>query len=361
MNWETIRNLESEGWITVQKNPETDLWILNYTQKCQFSGHWTEETMQCRGLIVDKDGKIKARPFKKFFNLEQHATLEGLPELQWDKPYLIHEKMDGSLGILYWMGEYGKSEPRIATRGSFTSEQAIKATEMLRKKQYPYTQMFLEGYTYLFEIIYPENRIVVNYEHPKERLTLLAMVNTETGEELEIYGPDFNPYFATPKDYPPTTPKDQLRELVPNDGSTEGLVIRFEDGTRVKVKTEEYVRLHRLLTEVSSKSIWDLLKNGTPLDEIIESVPDEFYDWVKSVKEDLESQWEEKMMEAHRQWDLLKYQPRKEAAEILMQGDKVIAAATFALLDGNKEKASQTIWKSLKPAYERPFKKDIDL
>ncbi|HRF99146.1 MAG TPA: hypothetical protein PLZ51_28235, partial [Aggregatilineales bacterium] len=66
-------------------------------------------------------------------------------------------KMDGSLGILYrWQGAY-----YIATRGNFDSDQAIWATIFLRT-HYDLHNL-ADEYTLLFEIIYPDNRIVVNY------------------------------------------------------------------------------------------------------------------------------------------------------------------------------------------------------
>ncbi len=41
------------GYIRMNPHPTADLRILNYTQHAQYDWHWTPETMQCRGLIVD--------------------------------------------------------------------------------------------------------------------------------------------------------------------------------------------------------------------------------------------------------------------------------------------------------------------
>ena len=98
--------------------------------------------------------------------------MEHLP----NEPFEVYEKLDGSLGILYWLGD----EPYIATRGSFESPQAQIATELLRA----YDLSGLDRRrTYLFEIIYPENRIVVNYDDRRE-LVLLAIIDTATGREF---------------------------------------------------------------------------------------------------------------------------------------------------------------------------------
>lgn len=74
---------------------------------------WNHATLTCRGLIADSEGTILARPSTKFFNLEQ---VEQLP----DEPFEVYEKLDGSLGILYWLDD----EPYISTRGSFESPQS---------------------------------------------------------------------------------------------------------------------------------------------------------------------------------------------------------------------------------------------
>lgn len=355
MNWEIANKLKEEGYITIQEHPDCDLFILNYTPKCQYEGKWDENTMQCRGLIVNSMFEVQARPFKKFFNWSEHVEKESLPDVHWD-PLLIQEKMDGSLGILYWCGKYGKSEPRIATRGSFTSDQALRATEMLRQIPVPYTKLFSEGFTYLFEIIYPENRIVVDYGKVEE-LVLLSVIHTRTGTEL---GPPGHDVFRIPKVYDPETPAEELLKLFPDDGNTEGAVVLMKDGTRVKIKTAEYVRLHRIITQVSNKSIWEFLKDGIPLDDILERVPDEFYDWVKAVKLQLETQFEDFYQRALTLQTEVHDMERKDAAAIILQVNKTVASATFAMLDGKDAQAAQAIWKAIKPEYSRPFKQDID-
>ena len=99
MNFELLDEMIAAKYISEKKHPDADLYIYNYTQKAQFERFWNETTMQCRGLILDGQRKIVARPFKKFFNYGEHETL-SIP----DGPFKVYEKMDGSLGILY--GDY---------------------------------------------------------------------------------------------------------------------------------------------------------------------------------------------------------------------------------------------------------------
>jgi hypothetical protein len=149
-----LQQMVDEGYISVRQHPTAPLYIYNYTAKAQYEGVWNHATLTCRGIITDSAGTILGRPFAKFFNLEQ---LEQLP----NEPFEVYEKLDGSLGILYWLGD----EPYIATRGSFESPQAQVATQLLRTYDLSALDRRL---TYLFEIIYPENRIVVNYGARRE-------------------------------------------------------------------------------------------------------------------------------------------------------------------------------------------------
>ena len=104
------------------------LVLYNYTDKCTYDKYWNEYTIIARGLILEKEtGKVIAKPFPKFWNLgeREETFFKNLPELG----YTPFEKLDGSLGILF----YYDNKWNIATRGSFTSDQAIKGAEILKK------------------------------------------------------------------------------------------------------------------------------------------------------------------------------------------------------------------------------------
>jgi RNA ligase len=128
-----LDGLVEEGWLISQEHPTLDLTIYNYSQKTQFESNWTEWTLMCRGLVVNSKGDIVARPFSKFFNWEEVANT-----IPASGSYEVYEKMDGSLGIFFWYADE-KTEtlhPVFASRGSFTSDQAVKGWEMLQKLPY---------------------------------------------------------------------------------------------------------------------------------------------------------------------------------------------------------------------------------
>ena len=326
-----------ERLVSVQKHPDAGLFIYNYTNKAQYDRIWNEITLQCRGLILDADLNIVSRPFKKFFNLEELPPSE-IP----DEPFEVHEKMDGSLGILYWLDD----APYIATRGSFTSDQAVHASKILNEK-YPHTFNKLDrGVTYLFEIIYPENKIVVDYGN-QDDLTLLAIIDNNTGEDLPISEIGF----------PVVRKYDSFNDLsllqCINDESKEGFVIRFKNGLRVKVKFAEYLRLHRIITGVSNVVIWEHLAEGKGFEELLDKVPDEFYEWVKKTIDDLKSQYNAILTDSQNSFKQL--DTRKETA-LYFQTQKY-PAVLFAMLDGKPY--DKIIWKMVKPQYAKPFKMEV--
>lgn len=347
MDLDVLRKYEEDKLITCRAHENGELLIWNYTQRCQFDRIWDDVTMQCRGLITDVRGNIRARPFKKFFNFGEH---EGSEELSLDGA-TITEKYDGSLGIMYHDGD----KYALATRGSFYSDQALKGTEMLQDLLKEHGDSWIDDdITYLFEIIYADNRIVVQYD--EEWLALLAGFVTENGEEL--------PHEQLPLEKIRVKRWHNFNDFkdlykVESDNS-EGLVVRFADGLRLKVKWDEYVRLHRIVTGVTARSIWECLKNGDSLDEILERVPDEFYDWVQNVKKDLENKFNEKLSYGRDVYsDVKQIRQRKEQALYLQNNvDQTTMKIVFSLLDGKDP--SDFIWKVLKPVYEKPFKKDID-
>jgi hypothetical protein len=332
---DTIRELVAQRYISEQKHPLADLYIYNYTPKTVYSDHWTAETRACRGLILDSEGNIRARPFEKFFNLGDRNA-GPLPE----EPFDVYEKLDGSLGILYWVGE----EPAIATRGSFSSRQAIAATRILQEK---YSQARLDrSKTYLFEIILPWNRVVVDYGD-LEDLVLLAEIDTETGTEL----PASDIGFPTAPKHDGFADQEALFEIE-EQHNQEGYVIRFSSGLRVKLKFQEYVRLHRLVTVLTARHIWDELRNRSSLEAISgwHLASTDFKAWGKRIEAELREAYQE--IESRCRQDFKNLGDRKTTALYFVSCP--YPAVLFRMLDGKPYE--EVIWKLLRPDPSRPFK-----
>ncbi len=337
-----LRALEEQKFLSCQKHPEVGLLIWNYTHLCQFEKKWDEYTTMCRGLITDEEGNIVARPFRKFFNWEEHK--DALP----DGDFQVFEKMDGSLGILYWIGD----KPYIATRGSFSSDQAVEANKMLYDRYQSRFDQFDRTKTYLFEIIYPQNRIVVDYGGISD-LILLAVLDTETGAE--------HPHTLEGFLSAPVYEAKDLAALKANQkNNAEGYVIRWQDGFRLKIKFEEYVRLHRLLTNTNSVHVWEMMNKRMNLEKILEQVPDEFYSWVRTTAAKILSDWHaiNKMCVSSYNSIALRNKPktRKDWAKRIQH--TTYPNILFNILDGKDN--WEPIMKLVKPKSEKPFKQDID-
>ena len=93
---EILEKYHKDGLLHKQIHPTYDLTIWNYSPKVQYEKLWDDITLQCRGLVTNSKGDIVARPFKKFFNYEEYKP-EEIP----NENYVVYEKMDGSLGILF--------------------------------------------------------------------------------------------------------------------------------------------------------------------------------------------------------------------------------------------------------------------
>lgn len=337
----------SEGLVKANRHPSVDLWIYNYTPEAQYSGalKTTRALGHYRGLIVDDTGRIVARGFPKFFNLgeltDEDRAYEG-------KPFRVEEKVDGSLGILYHDG----LRWAVATRGSFVSEQAQEATRILYEK---YTAWLSDrspaaGYTVLFEIVYPENRIVVDYGERRD-LVLLGAINNETCVDapslttLSWPGPKSGRFETVPA----MSAADIATHLGQSAVGQEGFVLVYPDGRRVKVKLADYLRLHRIVTGCNERSVWEALRDGK-IGDMLAGVPDEFFAWVERVKSRLETEHQARRNRAA--WEFVRLRRvvdtanRKAfAAEAVKTG---MSALLFAILD-NKD-IEPMVWKAIEPS-----------
>lgn len=258
------------GYVRVQRHPTLPLLIYNYTEKAQYESAWTPVTLACRGLIVAADGTIVARPLPKFFNYGQ----PGMPPLDPAARVHVTDKADGSLGVIF-PADGGWA---VATRGSFASDQAVHATAVLRGRYGAFTPP--DGLTVLVEIIYPGNRIVIDYGDLDD-LVLLGAVDIVTGR---THGPEAVPGWPGPvvTRFDHATLAEALAASPrPN---REGVVVWFPDADlRIKIKYEEYVRLHRIVTGLSARTVWEAVVAGQTVAEICEPLPDEFHPWVAGV------------------------------------------------------------------------------
>jgi RNA ligase len=354
LDTEELGRLIAANYITARDHPALPYKILNYTPKTQYARHWTPETELSRGLMYDTEtGEIVGQSFRKFFNWGEREV--AIP----DEPFVAYEKLDGSLGISYVDAD---NKPSLATRGSFTSYQAKRANQVLRST-YAHTLdaiLALGNVTLCFEIILPEYRIVVDYEG-REDLVLLAAFDTDTGQEIDLDDPRLSGLgFPLARRYPAAT-LDEAQDLVegPLFENGEGVVIRFAGGLRLKLKREEYQRLHRIVTGVTPRRIWEMLKDGTPpVGRLFAGTPAGFQTWARTEIariEERRAEIEEASKAAYTQ--IVDAIPADRKAFAMQATQHRHSAVLFKMYDN--QPYDEIIWKLVRPGPADPFRVEV--
>jgi RNA ligase len=109
---------------------------------------------------------------------------------------------------------------------------------------------------------------------------------------------------------------------------------------------------------VSNIDIWEKLKDGLPLNEILDKVPDEFYGWVKNTENRLREEFQDILSDSEKILYSIKKKlgdsERKVYAEEIKK--EINSGILFNLLDGRNP--DQSIWKLVRPKWSKPFKED---
>jgi T4 RnlA family RNA ligase len=218
---------------------------------------------EARGIILDENTlEVVARAFDKFFNWGEALAAE----IDWSTAR-IQEKVDGSIISLYhWRGEW-----YVKTNGTLSANTAevefpvtgIETFADLVNRAFLLYRLFpeellagYEDYTFSFEIASPYNRVVVPYD--SIRLFYLLARNNVTGAEEPIELPNVE----RPREFAFGS-LDELVESTKHLSYTdqEGYVVVDAQGNRIKVKGEDYLRIHRIRGEAlpNEKRLMELI------------------------------------------------------------------------------------------------------
>ena len=297
---EFAEKYENTGLVERRHHTEFPLDLLCYSRKCVHENVWDKATSLCRGVIITRGqdgGEIVARPFEKFHNYGQE-TVPNTPDAHmiFEQQPVVWEKMDGFMCTMYrW-----ENKDYIASKGSFHSIHAKWATAQIRAKFGDRLPVVLGGKTLVFEGLHRDLRIVIDYKERQE-LVLLAVIDNETGEEystesLESVAMELG--FNTPLNFQLTIEQARAASLGDGKCDEEGYVLTgYRDGVppfRLKMKFIEYLRLHRMVTGVSPKRIWEVLatKQSTELKEYLSQSTPWFSDFVQKWTRALNAEYE---------------------------------------------------------------------
>lgn len=260
---------------------------------------------ECRGITFDESGKLICRKYHKFFNVNEKEETQ-INKVNLYEPHVVLEKLDGSL-----ISAQPTQDGFVLVTKAGVTEISQQAEDFIKDKSHYSTfihKCFQRNVTPLFEWCSRKNRIVVDY--PEDKLILTGMRYNDTGKYIQ-YKTMVD--YATAWGIPVVKAVDglsvqnidlfvnQVREW--DDG--EGVVIRFDSGHMVKVKSADYVLRHKTKDQINQEknviaiilndSVDDLVPLLTETDAIrlknfqhafwksLEDVATDIYDLYKSI------------------------------------------------------------------------------
>lgn len=268
-------------------SPDGRFVLYNYSEKATYERCWTPETRHCRGLVVRaSNGAVAAWPFDKFHNVGELPETSLASLAARPGPIEATDKLDGSMVALWYDHEAG--DWVCATRGSFTSTQALAARRWLTERSTDFHE-WPRYHTLMCEWTAPDNRVVLKYERPE--LVLIGARYLLSGADLaydslriisDVTGLRVVPAVAAPS-------LEALVDQAKTMQGCEGWVIRWPGGFRVKVKTADYVRLHRLFTGFSAQRVYETMQTADA-DRYIAELPDELQAEARAIEAAIHSE-----------------------------------------------------------------------
>jgi hypothetical protein len=270
----------------------------------QFESDFTNPVVRCcRGSVYDirEDGTVKPylMPFFKFTNYGEN----GADPIDWNRTVYVRDKLDGSLLKLL---KEPDGNDLWTTNGSFDIH--VEVPELLpaendERLPPPYTFAGLRdyalrgheeelkrlpvGWTFMFELTSPYNRIIVPYRETK--LTLLGCRDPQGLEHTPEWAAEtFGMSFATPQIYPLNSIDEVIAYCQSIDSNDrEGVVVQDGSFNRIKLKTDHYRSLFFLKGEdhFSDERIFTAIKQGS-IDDALAAWPE-----IRPRTEEITAEW----------------------------------------------------------------------
>ena len=350
----------------VSKVIRDDLVLFRYTQQCHKKKNWNDVTLRCRGLIVDWTTQtVVGRPFDKFFNLNEPGfpqnSTKAVRKATRNQRYWASEMVDGTMITVF----FAEGRWQCATHRSLSGPHVDAANELLEKKNYCLTK----GYTYVCEYTAPWDRKVIDYGG-EEDFCLLSIHHNSwipslcTTIEMEIIAQKMGG-IRIAKDVALFEDVTKLRTAP----KSEGYVILFESGHRVKVKTEWYMNARALLGQLSDKMIMQYAQWDNYDKEVLVDLGEERQETVERLIQIVRDLKEEVLREVNSCWAIItllvtgstesRWLPDKtlykDLALIIKKYQKWMQSCLFSLMKGKYDLLEALVWKEA----DRRFRNDI--
>lgn len=251
---------------------EYDGLILMKYNACVYNVGWFEFAKLCRGVIVDADTyEVIAHPFDKFFNINEctgYRIEDVAKRLKTAENVSLTDKKDGTLiSVVRYIDKVGKNRLIVSTNGGLdnNSQYIDWAKALFAEKYNKFFENVPDGYDFIFELVIPETKVIIDYGDTR-KLFLLNIRNLNTGrfllyDEIKNFADEYG--LDITEQYEFKGIKNLISEVhsAKNVGR-EGYVLKISDDGEdyfVKIKFEEYFVLHKMLSRISERRVYNLL------------------------------------------------------------------------------------------------------
>ena len=255
-----------------------NLYLFKYDQ---INSDFTKSIVKvCRGIILNRDNDWKpvCYPYEKFFNWgEKEAS-----QIDWRHYPNIYEKLDGSL-ISLWYYDY---KWHVSTSGTPDAMCYVGGTNFLFRDLFwkvwnelgyklPDVSKCagLLDFTYMFELMTPFNRVVVDHKKNDIKLHGARGLISLQERDPDYIVQEFDLNWKTVKKYN----FKNLFEIIDMTKTMkgieqEGFVVCDYKFNRIKIKCDDYVKLHHCVSGMSTRKMIEIIqKNET--EEILNYFP----------------------------------------------------------------------------------------
>lgn len=262
-NW---RELLADAPYNLKISEDDGYVLFKYNQ---IASDFNEEICkEARGLILDTQDNFRVvrYAFKKFFNVDEGFAAH----LDWDTA-VATEKIDGSI-MSVW---FARDKWHLSTNGTIDAFKAelngvgpYKTFGELFESVLPLSRFsefsnILAHQCYTFELVSPYNKVVIDYPETKVYLLSIRNMNTLVEHPLDEVAEFANRFNFTMPQFYYMNDEAGFRRLVEQmPEGHEGIVVRDENGERVKIKTLLYFEMHRAKNNgvITLERIVDLIR-----------------------------------------------------------------------------------------------------
>lgn len=306
----SLTQLQAEHGVCHRFSADGRKVSLNYDQILVKNGDSIAEV--CRGLVIEPNKLmtspddvvgsflVLARPMDRFYNYGDQAAAE----FDWSNQanIKVYEKLDGTMIVMYF--DHKLDVWCVATRGVPEADQPLPdSLQLASEKSLTFAKLFWKAAsettgnvkkfldsldkknTYTFELTTPINRVVVAYND--YRITLIAVRNTQTGEEFDVANVDIS-NIPIPRSWNIFDPRAIAAFVEATSPSElEGIVAVDTSSSvfkRLKIKSKAWVLSSKAksLVTCSKRAAVESIATGT-IDDILSIIDQQTSDQLRSM------------------------------------------------------------------------------